>query len=85
MAVAFRTWTGTILPEEARGGASCVDGVGRGFVSAYSVGRLGRLANLARLPSKPEARIWAGGVPHSRRNPWQPQALVSANLDFAER
>ncbi len=45
------------MPEEARGGASCVDGVGWGFVSAYSVGRLERLAILARLSSEPEARF----------------------------
>ncbi len=66
----------TNLPEEARDGASCVDGVGRGFVSAYSVGRLERLTVFVRLSSEPEARSWAEGVPHSRQNPWQPQALV---------
>jgi len=27
----------------------------------------------SRLQGEPEARTLAAGVPHSRRNPWQPQ------------
>ncbi len=30
--------------------------------------------NFARLQTEPEARPLAAGGPHSRQNPWQPQA-----------
>ena len=33
----------------------------------------------SRLQGEPEARNLAEGVPHSRRNPWQPQAVLSEN------
>ena len=68
------------LPEEARNGASRDDPVSWRFEPGYWVGRLGRLAVLARLPSEVEARFLAGTVPHSRRNFWQLLATLSAHI-----
>ena len=31
---------------------------------------------LARFQTEPEARSWAADGPHSRQNPWQPQATI---------